>query len=129
TAATDGTLASLGSGRIAFDESAATLPGVSCPSSVVKSIIRTARSSAKTLASRLIERFASDAARSSRATASIEPILGNLGSSGSSKPRGKTGACAIETSVALGSLRKSALMNWGELNDQLFADSWNEELG
>jgi hypothetical protein len=37
-----------------FDESAATLPGVSAPSSVVRSIIRTARSSAKSFASRLI---------------------------------------------------------------------------
>ena len=48
-----------------FDVSAETLPGVSEPSSVVRSIIRTARSSAKSFASRLIDRFASVAARSS----------------------------------------------------------------
>jgi len=57
-----------------FEDSAETLPGVSAPSSVVRSIIRTARSSAKSFASRLIDRFASVAARSSTATASIEPI-------------------------------------------------------
>src|SRR3954447_14682796 len=44
TAATEGTLGLLGSGRTAFEASAATLPGVSWPSSVVRSIIRTARS-------------------------------------------------------------------------------------
>ena len=49
------------SGRIAFEQSAATLPGVSAPSSVVRSIIRTARSSAQSFESFLIERFASDA--------------------------------------------------------------------
>src|SRR5207248_9886779 len=70
TAATEGTPESLGSGRTAFEASAATLPGVSWPSSVVRSIIRTASSSANTFASRLIERFASDAARSSSETAS-----------------------------------------------------------
>ncbi len=56
TAATDGTVRSEGSGRIAFEQSAAIFPGVSAPSSVVRSIIRTARSSAKSLDSRLIER-------------------------------------------------------------------------
>src|ERR687888_2769067 len=128
-AATDGMPASLGSGRIAFDASAATLPGVSAPSSVVRSIIRTASSSANTFASRLIERFASDAARSSSATASTEPMRGNRGSSGSSNPRGRTGACAMELSVAPGPLRNSAPVDWSELHEQLFADSWNEELG
>ena len=48
-----------GPGRIAFEQSAAILPGVSAPSSVVRSIIRTARSSAKSFDSRLIERVAS----------------------------------------------------------------------
>src|SRR5436190_15976607 len=128
-AAADGTLASLGSGRTALEASAATFPGVSWPSSVVRSIIRTARARAKTFASRLIERFASEAARSSSATASTEPIRGNRGSSGSSKPRGRTGACAMKMSVALGRLRKSASVDWNELHQQLFADSWNEELG
>jgi hypothetical protein len=51
-------------GRIAFALSARTLPGVSAPSSVVRSIIRIARSSAKSFDSRLIERFASSAGAS-----------------------------------------------------------------
>ena len=83
-------------GRIAFDERAATFPGVSWPSSVVRSIIRTARSRANTFASRLIDRLASEAARSSSATASTDPIRGSRGSSGSSKPRGRTGACDMK---------------------------------
>jgi hypothetical protein len=94
TAATEGTVRSAGSGRIAFDDSAETLPGVSEPSSVVRSIMRTARSSANSFASRLIERFASVAARSSTATASTEPMRGSRGSSGSSNPA-RTGALAI----------------------------------
>ena len=67
-------------------------PGVSAPSSVVRSIIRTDSSSAKSFASFLIERFASSPARASRATASIAPIRGMRGSSGSSKPCGSAGA-------------------------------------
>src|SRR5438045_1668886 len=51
-------LGSDGSGRMPFEASAATLPGVSAPSSVVRSITRIASSSAKTLESRLIERVA-----------------------------------------------------------------------
>ena len=94
-AATEGMLASLGSGRIPFEHSAATFPGVSAPSSVVRSIIRIASSSANTFASRLIERFASEAARSSTPTWSTDPIRASRGSSGSSKPRGRTGACAM----------------------------------
>src|SRR5438270_589122 len=62
-------LGSVGSGRIPFDESAATLPGVSAPSSVVRSMVRIASSSAQIFASRLIERSESDAARSSSSTA------------------------------------------------------------
>ena len=46
TAATAGIEGFTGSGRMAFEQSAATLPGVSWPSSVVRSIIRTASSSA-----------------------------------------------------------------------------------
>src|SRR5438309_572642 len=91
--------------------------------------MRTASSSAKTFASRLIERFASEAARSSSATASTEPIRGSRGSSGSSKPRGRTGACAMGMSVAPGRLRNGAPVDWSELHEQLFADSWNEQLG
>ena len=94
-AAHDGMFGSEGSGRIAFEQSAATLPGVSEPSSVVRSMQRIASSSAKTFEAFLIERFASDALRSSSATASTEPIRGSRGSSGSSKPRGSAGAWAI----------------------------------
>ena len=85
-------MASTGSGRTAFEQSGATLPGVSAPSSVVRSIIRTASSSAQSFDSFLIERFASVAARSSTATASTEPMRGSRGSSGSSNPRGSAGA-------------------------------------
>src|SRR2546421_1255684 len=99
-AATDGIAPSEGSGRIAFEASAETLPGVSAPSSVVRSVMRTARSSANTLDSRLIERLARVPARSSTATWSIEPIRGSRGSSGSSKPVGSAGACAITLSVS-----------------------------
>ena len=63
---------SLGSGRIAFEQSAATLPGVSWPSSVVRSQQRIASSSAQSFASFLIERFASSAARCSTPTWSID---------------------------------------------------------
>src|SRR5882672_6015056 len=60
-AATDGIEASPGLGRIAFAHSAATLPGVSEPSSVVRSMQRMARSRAHSLDDFLIERLASDA--------------------------------------------------------------------
>src|ERR687884_932292 len=86
---------STGSGRTAFEHSAATLPGVSAPSRVVRSIVRMARSSAQSFASRLIDRLPSVAARSSTATWSTDPMRGSRGSSGSSNPRGRTGACAI----------------------------------
>ncbi len=86
---------SLGSGRIAFEQSAATFPGVSWPSSVVRSQQRSASSSAHTFASFLIERFASSAARCSTATWSIEPIRGSRCFNGSSKPLGSAGAWAI----------------------------------
>ena len=90
TAAQLGIEGSAGSGWIAFADSARTLPGVSAPSSVVRSIIRTASSSAATFDSFLIERFASAAARSSSATWSTAPMRGSRGSSGSSKPPGRT---------------------------------------
>src|SRR3954470_16624279 len=99
TAAPDGIAGSLGSGRIAFELSAATFPGVSAPSSVVRSVQRIASSSAQTFASFLIERLARLAARSSSATASIEPIRGSLGSSGSSETPGGAGAAAIRSSL------------------------------
>ena len=57
-------------GRTAFAHIATTLPGVSAPSSVVRSMHRIARSSARSFESLLIERLASDAARSSSPTAS-----------------------------------------------------------
>ena len=86
---------STGSGRFAFEQSAAILPVVSCPSSVVRSIIRIARSSAWSFDSRLIERFASVAARSSSATASTEPTRGSRGPAGSSNPPMSAGAWAM----------------------------------
>ncbi len=59
---------SVGSGRIALPASARILPGVSFPSRVVRSIIRMAMSRAHSFDSRLIERLASMAARSSMPT-------------------------------------------------------------
>src|SRR5690349_24154260 len=59
-----------GLGRIAFAHMAATLPGVSAPSSVVRSMHLIARSSAQSLDDFLIDRLASDAARSSAPTSS-----------------------------------------------------------
>ena len=50
--------ASEGSGRVAFAQSAWTLPGVSLPSSVVRSIMRMTRSSAQSFDSLLMERLA-----------------------------------------------------------------------
>ena len=67
---------------MALAHRAETLPGVSAPSSVVRSIIRIARSRAASFAPFLIERFASSPARASSATASTEPIRGRRRSSG-----------------------------------------------
>src|SRR5215475_6208807 len=64
TAATGGPDRSEGSGWRALAHSPRILPGVSAPSSVVRSTMRTAISSAHSLAPRLIERVARDAARS-----------------------------------------------------------------
>src|SRR6185437_16595939 len=61
---------SAGSGCLPFAHSARTLPGVSWPSSVVRSIIEIARSSAHCLAVVLIDRLASIAARASAPTRS-----------------------------------------------------------
>ena len=70
TAATEGIDGSTGFGRTALAHIAMTLPTVSAPSRVVRSMLRIARSSAQSFDSRLIERFASEAARSSSPTAS-----------------------------------------------------------
>src|SRR6266566_7467275 len=67
-AATEGIVGSPGFGRIPFAHSAAILPGVSMPSSVVRSMHRIARSSAHSLEAFLIERLAREAARSSAPT-------------------------------------------------------------
>ena len=72
------------------------------PSSVVRSIIRTASSSACSFDSRLIERFASVAARSSSATASTEPMRGSRGPGGSSKPPTSAGAWPCSECSAVG---------------------------
>src|SRR3954452_14699377 len=92
-------LGSDGSGRIALLLSAAALPGVSAPSSVVRSVVRIASSSAQAFASFLMLRLARLAARSSSATASTEPIRGSRGSSGRSKPVGSAGAWAMPFSL------------------------------
>src|SRR4249919_255224 len=70
TAATIGAVRSAGSGRLALAHSARTLPGVSWPSSVVRSIIEMAASSAHCLAVVLMDRLASMAARASAPTRS-----------------------------------------------------------
>src|SRR5947208_12003566 len=74
TAATDGTVWSSGSGRTALEHIVTILPTVSVPSRVVRSVQRIARSSAHSLASRLIDRAASEVARSSRPTASTAGV-------------------------------------------------------
>src|SRR5262245_26692962 len=71
-AATAGMVSSPGLGLSPLAQSAATLPGVSAPSSVVRSMQRIARSSAHSFASFLIERLARAAARSSTPTWSTE---------------------------------------------------------
>src|ERR671918_2834119 len=80
-AATDGIEGSAGLGRFAFVASWRTLPGESTPSSVVRSQQRIATSSAQSFDSFLIERFASDAARSSAPTASTLPPTRSTNSS------------------------------------------------
>src|SRR5947209_10159241 len=90
TAATDGTVESPGFGRTALAHMAVTLPGVSAPSSVVRSMQRTARSSAHSLDDFLIERFPSEAARSSA------PTWSTLRTPRMSEPR-----CVSESAVAM----------------------------
>src|SRR5947209_20225566 len=67
-AATDGIDASPGCGRMPLAHRAVILPGVSEPSRVVRSMQRIARSRAQSLEDFLIERLASEAARSSAPT-------------------------------------------------------------
>src|SRR5215472_17130756 len=69
-AATDGIDASPGLGRMPLAQSAVTLPVVSEPSSVVRSMQRMARSRAHSFEAFLMERLASEAARSSAPTSS-----------------------------------------------------------
>jgi hypothetical protein len=69
-AATDGIDGSPGWGCMPFAQSARTLPAVSFPSSVVRSIILIARSRAHSFDSRLIERRLSASTRSWAPTAS-----------------------------------------------------------
>src|SRR3982074_3733753 len=63
-AAHAGMVASPGLGRIPLAQRAATLPGVSEPSSVVRSMHRMARSSAQSFEDFLIDRLANEPARS-----------------------------------------------------------------
>src|ERR1700682_70772 len=69
-AATDGMVGSPGFGRIPLAQRAVTLPGVSEPSSVVRSMQRMARASAQSLEAFLIELLAGSAARCSAPTSS-----------------------------------------------------------
>src|SRR4030088_81203 len=80
-----------GLGLIALAQSAATFPGVSAPSSVVRSMQRMARSSAQSLEDFLIERLPSAAARSSAPTWSTVRT-----------PRIRDPRCARDTAVAMG---------------------------
>ena len=68
TAATLGQVSSPGSGCTALAHSARTLPGVSAPSRVVRSVIATMASSAQRLAPFLMERVARPATRASAPT-------------------------------------------------------------
>ena len=82
SAATDGIDGSPGAGWIAFEASCRIFPGVSEPSRVVRSQHRNARSSAHIFESFLIDRLASEAARSLAPTASTEPPMRSTSSSG-----------------------------------------------
>src|SRR6188474_2928921 len=94
-AATLGTVGSDGSGRMPFAHSARTLPSVSFPSSVVRSIIRIARSSAHNFDSRLIERFLRLSTRSSTPTWSTPPTRSTIVSMPSPRPtQARTSALA-----------------------------------
>src|SRR6266550_9257158 len=92
TAATAGTVGSSGSGRTAFEHMATILPIVSEPSRVVRSVQRIARSSAQSLASRLIDRVASEAARSSKPTASTAGVRITIADASDDVMAGTSGA-------------------------------------
>src|SRR5436189_1302745 len=92
TAATGGTIGSSGSGRTAFEHIATILPTVSEPSSVVRSVQRIARSSPQRLASRLIDRVAREAARSSRPTASTAGVRVSIFDASDEVTTGDSGA-------------------------------------
>src|ERR1700694_1423129 len=97
-----GMLGSPGFGRIALAHSAVTLPGVSEPSSVVRSMQRTARSSAQSFEDFLIERLAREAARSSAPTSSTLRT-----------PRINEPRCVRESAVAtIGIMRRHAPINF-----------------
>jgi len=85
-AATLGMDGSPASGRIPFAHSARILPSVSFPSSVVRSIIRIARSSAQSFDSFLIERLFSFATRSSTPTWSTPPTRSTIDWMPSARP-------------------------------------------
>src|ERR1700691_4783340 len=75
TAATDGTVRSRGSGRMALVQSDVTRPGVSAPSSVVRSTIEIAISIAANFVDFLIDLVESFATRASAPTASTPERL------------------------------------------------------
>ena len=97
-------LGSTGSGAPPWRRARRTLPGVSAPSSVVRSIIRTIRSRASSFDRRLIERFGEVGGPSSSATASTPPIRvtrGSNGSKGATRPAGDV-ACSMRRIVEHG---------------------------
>src|SRR5437762_10472446 len=108
TAATIGAVGSAGSGRLALAHSARTLPGVSWPSRVVRSIIEMAMSSAHCLAVVLMDRLASVAARASTPTRSTP-------GSPCRKPRNSPMAC-------VGALIRSFLLQAGTGSECRYLD-------
>src|SRR5215468_1698807 len=141
TAATGGTEGSSGSGKRALAHSPRTFPGVSAPSSVVRSTILTAVSSAHSLASRLIERVARDAARSCAPTwstpgrpcricrsaaseaATAAPVPPTPVIPGPARPAATTPAAPVTTSAFMSLLSHShALDDRGHLVGPRWAD-------
>src|SRR5918996_3422027 len=100
TAATEEIVGSVGSGRTAFEHTAVTLPGVSAPSSVVRSAHRTARASAYRFDSRLIDRVPSEAARSSSPTASTG-VTRTMAASAACGLHGDSGTCVLVSAGTL----------------------------
>src|SRR5436190_7809904 len=95
TAATEGIDASEGSGRTAFAHIATIFPTVSLPSRVVRSVQRIARSRAQSFASRLIDRVAREAARSSSPTASTAGALDTRREASLGAITGESGARSV----------------------------------